>query len=175
LGQVLAAAPNNSVALFNQAIIAERICLYGAAEDDWKKFLQVETDPGWLSEGRHRYDLLLQKIQKQQQNNSRASPLRDPAAALSALRSHLAAPNDKTWPATLDEAYFDTALTEWLPAVAFHDHRNGKLAEKNSSAEWAALITLSDILRTQHGDEWLSDLLKGSHSSVWADGALELS
>ncbi|MBV8438476.1 MAG: CHAT domain-containing protein [Silvibacterium sp.] len=175
LGQVLATAPNNSVALFNRAIVAERIYLYSAAEDDWKRFLQVETDPGWLSEGKRRYELLLQKIQKQGQNNSRASPLHDPASALSALRSHANTPNDTNWPLSLDEAYLNTALTEWLPTVASHDHGSGQLPDKSSSTEWAALSALSDILRTQHGDEWLSDLLKGSHSSGWADGALELS
>ncbi|QNI31738.1 CHAT domain-containing protein [Alloacidobacterium dinghuense] len=171
LGEVLATTPDNSVALFNRAVVAERIYLYGAAEEDWKKFLQIETDPGWLSEGKHRYELLQQRIQKQEQNNSRASPIRDPASALSALRSHAINPNDKTWPLPLDEAYLDTALTEWLPTVASHR----QLAEKKSSTEWAALNALSDILRTQHGDEWLSDLLKGPHSSAWADGALELS
>ena len=175
LGQALAADPNNSVALFNRAIVGERIYLYGAAQDDWKKFLEVETDPGWLSEGRHRYDLLLQKIKNQEQNNSRASPLHDPASALSALRSHASTPNDKNWPSTLDEAYLNTALTEWLRTVASHDDGSGQLPKKNSSAEWATLDALSDILRTQHGDEWLSDLLKGPHSSTWADGALELS
>jgi len=175
LGQVLAADPNNSVALFNRAIIAERIYLYGPAQDDWEKFLEVETDPGWLSEGKHRYELLLQKIKTQEQNNSRASPIRNPASALSALRSHLNTPSDKTWPVSLDEAYLNTALTEWLPAVASRDHGTRQSPDNNPPPEWAALNALSDILRTQHDDAWLFDLLRGPHSSAWADGILELS
>ena len=175
LGEVLAADPNNSVALFNRAVVAERIYLYGEAENDWKKFLQVETDPGWLAEGKHRYELLLQKIQEQKRNNSRASPLDDPASALPALRSHATASNDKTWPVTLDEAYLNTAITVWLPVVASHDHGSVQFPDNHSSAALAALNGLSDVLRTRHGDEWLFDLLAGSNSSSWADGARELS
>lgn len=175
LGEALAETPDNSVALFNRAVIAERIYLYDAAQDDWKKFLQVEKDPGWLTEGKHRYEMLLQKIQEQKRNNSRASPLDDPASALPALRSHAIASDDKTWPVSLDEAYLNTAITVWLPAVASHSHASGQFPDNNSSAALAALKALSDVLRTQHGDEWLSDLLAGSHSSAWAEGALELS
>ena len=175
LGRTLAANPNDGVALFNRAIVAEHIYLYDSAQNDWRRFLRVEKDPGWLAEGRHRYDLLLQKIQERQQNQSRASPLHDPASALSALRSRADTPYDKAWPLSLDEAYLNTALMEWLPPIASANHRNGEFLDKNSSTEWAALNALSDILRSQHGDVWLSDLLAGPQNSAWANGVLELS
>jgi tetratricopeptide (TPR) repeat protein len=54
LGKVLLNAPNDPVALFNQAIVCERIESWQCAESDWNRLLTVETDRAWADEARER-------------------------------------------------------------------------------------------------------------------------
>ncbi|HEY2915196.1 MAG TPA: hypothetical protein VGK21_17660, partial [Candidatus Angelobacter sp.] len=52
LGQTLQENPNDTVALFNQAIACERIQLYDCAAADYNRFLKIEKDAGWIAEAR---------------------------------------------------------------------------------------------------------------------------
>ena len=54
LGKVLLNAPNDPVALFNHAIVCERIESWQCAESDWNRLLTVETDQAWADEARDR-------------------------------------------------------------------------------------------------------------------------
>jgi tetratricopeptide (TPR) repeat protein len=54
LGKVLLDSPNDPVALFNHAIVCERIELWQCAESDWNRLLTVETDRAWADEARER-------------------------------------------------------------------------------------------------------------------------
>jgi tetratricopeptide (TPR) repeat protein len=58
LDSVLQQEPNNAVALFNRALVLERINDRQKAEEDWNAFLNIEKDPRWLAEAqKHREDL----------------------------------------------------------------------------------------------------------------------
>jgi hypothetical protein len=52
LGKALQKTPDDPVLLFNQAIACEKIHAYECAQGDWTRFLTLEKDPGWASEGR---------------------------------------------------------------------------------------------------------------------------
>ena len=61
LTQVLAREPNNCVALFNRAVVRERLRRPELASADWKATLQCESDPAWAAEARAKLDALVQK------------------------------------------------------------------------------------------------------------------
>jgi tetratricopeptide (TPR) repeat protein len=50
LSSVLQREPTNTVALFNRALVYERLNAKGKAADDWKTFLKTEKDVRWLVE-----------------------------------------------------------------------------------------------------------------------------
>jgi tetratricopeptide (TPR) repeat protein len=50
LGSVLQREPTNTVALFNRALVYERLNAKDKAADDWKTFLKTEKDVHWLAE-----------------------------------------------------------------------------------------------------------------------------
>jgi tetratricopeptide (TPR) repeat protein len=54
LDKVLQQQPGNPVALFNHALVYERLHAFDKAEMEWDKFLKVETDADWLKEGQKR-------------------------------------------------------------------------------------------------------------------------
>jgi len=54
LSEVLAADNRNAVALFNRAIVSERLREYGSAIEDWKRLLDLEPTGAWADETRRR-------------------------------------------------------------------------------------------------------------------------
>jgi tetratricopeptide (TPR) repeat protein len=60
LGKALDAQPDNAVALFNRAIIAERMRLYEQSIQDWEHYLRVDPDGEWAAEAQ----VHLESIQK---------------------------------------------------------------------------------------------------------------
>ena len=54
LSEVLAADNRNAVALFNRALISERLREYGSAIEDWKRLLAIEPTGAWAEESRRR-------------------------------------------------------------------------------------------------------------------------
>ena len=54
LGKVLKAAPDHPVALFNRAIVYERMRLYPQAAEDWRHYLRVDPNADWAGEARQR-------------------------------------------------------------------------------------------------------------------------
>jgi len=54
LGQAIRQQPSNTAALFNRAIVYERLRSYDRAITDWEQFLKVEQDPQWRTEGERR-------------------------------------------------------------------------------------------------------------------------
>jgi CHAT domain-containing protein/cytochrome c-type biogenesis protein CcmH/NrfG len=169
LGQVLAASPNDPVALFNRAIADERMVLYDDAAEDWEKFLQVETDPGWIAEGKQRFANLKQKIEQRKGLNGVL--LGAPAQVLPVLLTRMKQNGGRAEMRSLDEDYLEFALTDWLHRVG--NGASGK-EEKDSSA-WNALGALSQLLQREHGDRWLADLVGGAHLHAWEVGVHDLS
>jgi tetratricopeptide (TPR) repeat protein len=58
-------APDNSVVLFNEAIVQEDRQQLSLAAQTWNRYLHLERDPQWISEGRSR----LQKLEVKMQNS----------------------------------------------------------------------------------------------------------
>ena len=160
LGKVLAAHPNDSLALFNRAISEERMFLYDDAFADWEHFLRVETDPAWREEGRQRLEDLSRAMEERK--HSTAAPLHDPSAAIAAL----SASGANGWPRTFDERYLEVATTEWLQAIGS--------AEDRHSAAWTAWKALAEQFQRRHHDDWLADLMRGPPGPAWAEGSREL-
>jgi CHAT domain-containing protein/tetratricopeptide (TPR) repeat protein len=160
LGKVLAASPDDSLALFNRALTEERMFLYDDAVADWQHFLRVELDPAWRDEGRQRLQDLRHTMEERK--HSSVGPLHDPSAAVAALSLHSKSTQAKSWPRTFDEGYLDIATTEWLQTI------------NNNSAAWSAWKTLSEQFRQRHHDDWLAELVHGPHTQAWAEGSREL-
>jgi cytochrome c-type biogenesis protein CcmH/NrfG len=57
LGQVLEGDNRNTVALFNRAVVSERLREYQSAVEDWTRLLEVEPKGGWADEARRREEL----------------------------------------------------------------------------------------------------------------------
>lgn len=70
-----AMAPNNSVVLFNEAIVLEDRGLTSSAVDVWNRYLKTEKDPQWLAEGRRR-------LQQIEQFRGRLNPAGTPRSRL---------------------------------------------------------------------------------------------
>ena len=54
LSRALKAAPDDPVALFNRAIVYERMHLYDRAIEDWQRYLRVDSGSSWTPEARKR-------------------------------------------------------------------------------------------------------------------------
>jgi CHAT domain-containing protein/tetratricopeptide (TPR) repeat protein len=171
LGKALAKSPDDPVLLFNQAIATEQMLLYDEAIKDWERFLAVEHDAEWAGEGRRRLQALRERLRSRDQ--SYVIPPTDPTAAVPLLRARLYNLGSHDCPSLLDEAYLSVAITDWLPMLL-----SPSLSVPNSeisSAPRVALIGLSKVLSSCHGDTWLIDLLRQKPSSSWLNGIRELS
>ena len=54
LNQALKMTPDDPIALFNRAIVYERMGLYGQAIEDWRHYLRVDSNSKWTAEARQR-------------------------------------------------------------------------------------------------------------------------
>ena len=154
LSRVLAATPDNPVALFNRAVVAEQQFLYRQALEDWEHYLAVDGGSAWAEEARQRAEALHKKLEMHDQ--SRAVPLLSPAelADLSqqpALRARV--------DARVGE-YLDEAVKRWLPRA----YPEARQDVPDTSAR-SALFFLADLTSREHGDTWLVDLLRGTGAS----------
>lgn len=151
LSQALAAAPDDPVALFNRAIVAERQFLYHQALDDWEHYLRIDPRSEWADEARQRADAVRAKLEK---HSSQATPLMTPAQLLDSA-------GDSARRSAVDERieeYLHDAGRLWLPSAY------PVTASQADPAARPALFFLADLTSQQHGDRWLSDLLSGASS-----------
>lgn len=167
LDSVLQVSPNDTIALFNSAIVKEKLDLSSLARDTWDRYLKVETDSAWRQEGQSRSDALRQTMDGR--SSSAVLPLNDSAAALPRL---LARAGTDEWPLSVDESYIQIALTQWLQVVP--ESAAAKDGWQEASA-WRSLEALGKVLHARHQDEWLNDLISGRHSRSWERGVHELS
>src|SRR5262249_42737850 len=56
LDKALDAQPNDPVALFNRAILHDRMRLYDRSIADWQRYLRVDPAGSWTSEAKKRLD-----------------------------------------------------------------------------------------------------------------------
>jgi len=171
LGKALSKNPENSLAIFNRAIVEEKLNLYEQAIKDWEHYLRIDSVGPWSAEARQR----LEAIRHQLKESGVASPLQtEPADALADLteRRRGIQKNSQSQQDSADEEYLQSALTKWLPAVST---RKSDLAPRSSEQiESTALTSLAAALSVRHGDSWLSDLLSTNCISNTSDGLKDL-
>ena len=147
LGDAIRIEPNNPAALFNRAIIYERLYLYGRAIADWEQFLNVEKDAGWRKEAEKR----LQELRlREHQRSSRHGPER---LTLAQFKGDLIANQTVSI-----EEYLEIAERQILPKIP-----SSLSAFLLQDENYQAAITLANNLQSQHADPFLTDLLKSSN------------
>ena len=164
LSQALSLHPDDPVALFNRAIVAEHEFLYQRALDDWDHYLRVDRGSQWAEEARDRAIAVREKLK---QHRSNAAPLLTPAqvADISGSASIVSKVDQRI------EEYLHEAVRSWLPQ-AFPEGRVGVTNADPHAAQ--ALFFLADLTSQQHGDRWLSDLLHGSSAPRFPPAAAAL-
>ena len=165
LSQALQLRPDDPVALFNRAIVAEREFLYQQAEDDWEHYLRVDGGSQWSQEARVRANAVREKLK---QHESKLMPLLSPEQVATL---HKNADGNLDGGSEVDDRideYLDQAIRSWLPR-AFP----GAKAKADLSAS-QALFFLAGLTAQKHGDRWLADFLSGSSAANFPQAALAL-
>ncbi len=193
LSQALTKNPDDPIALYNRALVNEKMFLFHQAVEDWTHYLRVAPKGEWADEATRHLEAVRKKLAEQEARA--AEPLLDPG-----MLFHETASSNQQASDILDhrsEDYLDRAIRKWLPAafatradslgsasvdrnlfqaVSFSgaaanilqsagpQTRDSPQPPPESSPTRLALSTLAEVLKMRHGDEWLSDLLKASHS-----------
>ncbi len=145
LGQSLKLVPKNSEALFNKAVVLEKMLLFDQAETAWQSYLALEPGGPWAAEARRRLAAVQDKLR--QREKKLGAIQHDP-------RAFLAAASGTDWDS---EAYLrDVVITDWLPAI-----------DRDPDARRAAEILAARLI-ADHGDHWLSDLLRTGSTPAYA-------
>lgn len=159
LSQSLKVHPNDPVALFNRAIVAEHQFLYQQALDDWEHYLRLDTSSQWAEEARNHAGAVREKLKEHSGN---APPLLSPVQ-LSLLASNVSLGSEVD---QRIEEYLHEAVRSWLPQ-AFPESKANPNARQ-------ALFFLADLTSQQHADRWLADLLRGSSAPHFPQAASAL-
>jgi CHAT domain-containing protein len=160
LGRVLAKTPDDPLPLFNRAIALEKMYAYNEAIRDWEHYLRVDPSGNWAAEARRR----LRELQEKVKARDRPAALlqSDPVAAASLLRARAdgRSTSPTPWPASFDEEYLDLAVRQWLASLYVSADSSGQQTWRREQGVQDALAAAADVLRTHHGDPWLTDLLR---------------
>ncbi len=165
LGKALDKSPDDPVALFNRALISERMFSYAQAVDDWKHYLRIDPTGEWADDARRRFAALQEKLK--QHNLGRAEPLLSPSEMIRTTAE------SGTLNSKVDfriEDYLNLAVTEWLPEAYVRPQRTHDSAELRT-----ALHVLAEISSRKHGDKWMADILLGASAPNFLASAGELS
>lgn len=144
LEEAIRLAPHNRDALFNRAVVYERLFLYDPAIADWEELLALENDPGWRGEEAMR----LQELRRKKQRGLSRTGFPDSLRA-SRLQQVLDKGEDQ---GEVDaEQYLLMAEREILPGIS-------RLSDDDTHYHLAKLIARH--LERAHGDRFVSDLLR---------------
>jgi CHAT domain-containing protein len=151
LGDAIRLKPDDPAALFNRAILFERLYFYGRAMADWEQFLKIEKDPGWRKEAEKHLNEIRERLRQQ---SLRPNPDQLTAAEFK---------NDVVSPDLADpEEYAEAAQRRVLSDISV----------SNAHAEnYQAAAALADILQSRHSDPFLKDLLLSSADPRFHDAA----
>jgi CHAT domain-containing protein len=166
LGEVLAKTPDNTIALFNRAIVCEKMFLYAQAIDDWEHYLKVDPAGNWSNDARSRLSQLRLKIEEQKQ--AMAEPLATPSelAKLNVQNINTLRKTD-----TRIEEYLAITISKWLPTA----YPLNLPVDTHASQARYALKLFATWLEEKHGDYWLGDLLTTSSSPNFSSAVAALS
>ncbi|MCU1306061.1 MAG: Tetratricopeptide 2 repeat protein, partial [Acidobacteriaceae bacterium] len=150
LEKVLHSDPRNSIALFNEALVLEKVSLFNEAINKWNRYLEVDSSSSWAGEARENLARVNRKLEEKKKASQ--SLLRSPAEFSAEVEGDAGARiSDERI-----EQYLELAMRSWLA-----------LAYASSTADVAqqmvvrrALRDLSAILKNDHDDPWLADIQK---------------
>jgi CHAT domain-containing protein len=166
LSRALQRRSEDPVALFNRAIVGERLNLFQQAVDDWERYLKMDTSSPWAAEAREHLAAIREKLKLRDQ--SLAQPLLSPSA-LAGL-----SPEDTAGEKRVDqriEEYLHLAVREWLERA----FPSGTGRVDNQESFRSALLFLAATLKKEHRDPWLADLLSNTRSRNFSLGIEALS
>jgi CHAT domain-containing protein/tetratricopeptide (TPR) repeat protein len=148
--------PNNTIVLYNEAVVLSDLFQYNNAIEVWKKFLTVEHDPAWLSDGKRRLSEINARQAQKIKEQSRLDPfLKDSDGMLYLARSP-----------DLVASYDEELSTLHLPALLLTAFPTS--TDTTCSADCLAARTLLHSIATSlekhHQDSWLADLLSQTSS-----------
>jgi len=157
LSEALQKLPDEPVALFNRAIVAESQFHSKQAEEDWEHYLRVDASGPWSDEARDRLKRLRERGGKWEQN--RLQPLLSPSQIVDQYKVSQAGE-------IVDqrvEEYLHEAVLDWLPRTF-----PANLRQASDTQAQSALVILAEITRLNHHDTWLEDLLGGVRDRTFA-------
>jgi CHAT domain-containing protein len=164
LGQALSYSPKDPIALFNRAVVFERILMPRQALKDWECYLQLDRDGPWAAEARSHYQSLVAKLQDH--DRVLMTPLLGPNEFVATVDPA----DESTWSKVDDrvESYLGLAIEEWLPRAFVAASPASARIEQGKARQ--ALSLLSRILAKRHDDLWLDDLLHAQERSPQSQG-----
>jgi CHAT domain-containing protein/tetratricopeptide (TPR) repeat protein len=160
-------APDDTLVLFNEAVVMEDRGQLMNAVETWNRYLQFERDPRWQTEGRARLEALEDRLNKMKSHQSRMEQHLASPAAMRELTANPAAL------AAIDEELSSALLPRLLDA-AFPmpvDRSRGSPINCNDRCQYARALlhALAGSLEQIHHDPWLTQLLPSDSSSVNMD------
>jgi CHAT domain-containing protein len=157
ISRVLEKDPTNAVALFNRALIYERLSLYSEAETDWKHYLALDPNGDWSAEAREHLARVDQKL-NEKKKAADAGGLASPEL----IAADVTTVSDDSLDLRIEE-YQRTVLTKWAPDFVKPHLQSG---HGRAVLLWNAIERISRLLANRHGDAFLQDLLSISRESL---------
>ncbi len=148
-------APDDTVVLFNEAVVMEDRGQVINAVETWNRYLRFERDAAWLAEGRRRLSTLEDRLSRMKTHQSR-------------MEQHLATPQsiralaaDSATLAGIDEELSTVLLPQLLNAAypLPGDRSRGSPCADRCMAARTLLHALAASLERNHQDSWLTSLL----------------
>jgi tetratricopeptide (TPR) repeat protein len=166
LSKVIQRNPTDQIAIFNRALILERLFLFDQAVADWEQYLRIDSSGGWASEARQHLENVKHKQQEKRSGSGKLllPPHEVGARNLTSDSARFREVNQRI------EEYLSVALREWHVGV-YSDTQSSR-KEPGFDLTSQALRNIATVLTDYHGDSWLQDFLS-SHSSSHFESGLE--
>jgi CHAT domain-containing protein len=135
------------VALFNRALIRERLLMYPEAAEDWHAYLDKDHESNWADEARRRLSADVERVRVRQDLREQIGQ-DPPQFSLQGVAVHA-------------DDYLEKTAIQWLA--------NGSHEDATATSE-----RLATVLRERYGDLWLADALQERGSTGAYDQLLRL-
>jgi CHAT domain-containing protein/tetratricopeptide (TPR) repeat protein len=148
--RVLAATPDDPVALFNRSLSFERTFLYRQAAMDLEHLLRTNPGDAWSREVAERLQRIREKLSSYR--DFRDELIRDPGTFTKQVE-----PESSSVARNLSDHaddYLDVAISEWLVQAVDPSIPAVRKQEARRAAAW-----LSQFLKVSRQDRWLADML----------------
>ena len=151
LGEALDQQPENAVALYNSAIVEEKLFLFRQSKKHWDAYLNADRTSGWSTDARQRLERTGQLLEQHEAKIK--APLRAPVEIAAHGLQNQKLLNDVE---ERIEEYSDAAVQDWLPQA---------YGSTSPSELKIALRELGSELLQKHGDSWLLDFIQAPNSA----------